>query len=43
MTESDKKMGEELLNEPFIQKNPKWMEELQLMLKTGKGIIYLLF
>ena len=35
MTESDKKMGEELLNEPFIQKNPKWMEELQLMLKTG--------
>jgi len=36
MTESDKKMGEELLNEPFIQKNPKWMEELQLMLKTGE-------
>ena len=36
MTDSDKKMGEELLNEPFIQKNPKWMEELQLMLKTGE-------
>lgn len=36
MTEHDKKMGEELLKEPFIQKNPEWMKELQFMLKTGE-------
>lgn len=22
--------------EPFIQKNPKWVEELELMLRTGE-------
>lgn len=36
MTEHDRKMGEELLKEPFIQKHPEWMKELQLMLKTGE-------
>ncbi len=36
MTEHDKKMGEELLKEPFIQKNQQWVNELQLMLKSGE-------
>lgn len=36
MTEHDKKMGEELLNEPFIQKHPEWVKELELMLRTGE-------
>lgn len=36
MTDQDKKMGEELLKEPFIQKNPKWVKELEIMLKTGE-------
>lgn len=36
MTEHDKKMGEELLKEPFIQKHPEWMKELQTMLRTGE-------
>lgn len=35
MTENDKKMGLELLKEPFIQKNPLWVNELNLMLQTG--------
>jgi meiotic recombination protein SPO11 len=36
MTDHDRKMGEELLKEPFIQKHPEWMRELELMLKTGE-------
>jgi len=34
MTESDIKTGKELLQEAFIMKNPKWMKELQIMVKT---------
>ncbi|KNC85250.1 DNA topoisomerase 6 subunit A [Sphaeroforma arctica JP610] len=34
MTESDLKTGRELLNEDFVKKNPKWVEELELMNKT---------
>ena len=33
MTESDIKTGKELLAEDFIQKNPAWISELELMLK----------
>jgi len=36
LTEHDRKMGTELLKEPFIQKNPEWVAELELMLKTGE-------
>ena len=36
MTEADKKMGQELLKEPFVQKNKAWVRELELMLKTGE-------
>ena len=36
MTEADKKMGQELLKEPFIQKNKEWVKELELMLRTGE-------
>jgi len=36
MTEADKKMGQELLKEPFVQKNKEWVKELELMLKTGE-------
>ena len=36
MTEHDKKMGEELLKEPFIQKNPEWVKELEIMMKSGE-------
>jgi meiotic recombination protein SPO11 len=36
MTENDIKTGKELLKEDFIMKNPKWMEELQIMVKTKK-------
>jgi meiotic recombination protein SPO11 len=36
MTEADKKMGQELLKEPFVQKNKEWVRELELMLKTGE-------
>jgi len=32
----DRKTGEELLNEPFILKNPAWVEEIELMLRTGE-------
>ncbi|KAJ1423708.1 topoisomerase [Ochromonadaceae sp. CCMP2298] len=35
MTEHDKKMGEELLKEPFILKHPEWVKELELMMKLG--------
>jgi meiotic recombination protein SPO11 len=36
MTENDIKTGKELLKEDFIQKNPKWMKELEIMVKTKK-------
>ena len=36
MTPADKKMGEELLLEPFVQKHPEWVKELELMLETGE-------
>tara|TARA_B110000090_G_C13041431_1_gene315819 strand:- start:174 stop:332 length:159 start_codon:yes stop_codon:yes gene_type:complete len=36
MTEPDKKMGEELLKEEFIQRHPEWVKELKHMLKTGE-------
>jgi len=34
MTENDIKTGKELLQEAFIMKNPQWMKELQIMVKT---------
>jgi meiotic recombination protein SPO11 len=36
MTENDIKTGKELLKEDFIQKNPEWMKELELMVKSKK-------
>mmetsp|Transcript_49404 Transcript_49404/g.96591 ORF Transcript_49404/g.96591 Transcript_49404/m.96591 type:complete len:279 (-) Transcript_49404:123-959(-) len=36
MTEHDIKTGKELLNEEFVQNNPAWMKELQIMVKTKK-------
>jgi DNA topoisomerase VI subunit A len=36
MTEHDKKMAEELLQEAFVQKHPEWVMELEIMLKTGE-------
>ena len=38
MTQADIDMGEKLLKEEFIQKNPEWMKELQLMLKMKKKV-----
>jgi len=34
MTDSDIKTGKEMLKEDFIQKNPEWMKELEIMVKT---------
>lgn len=34
MTEQDVKTGRDLLEEDFVKKNPKWVEELTLMVKT---------
>jgi len=34
MLDNDIKTGKELLKEDFIQKNPEWMKELELMVKT---------
>jgi meiotic recombination protein SPO11 len=36
MTDNDIKTGKELMTEEFIQKNPKWMKELEIMVKTKK-------
>ncbi|CAJ1940284.1 unnamed protein product [Cylindrotheca closterium] len=36
MTENDIKTGQELMKEEFIQKNPEWMKELEIMVKTKK-------
>jgi meiotic recombination protein SPO11 len=29
-------MGEELLQEAFVQRHPEWVKELQIMLKSGE-------
>jgi len=34
MTENDIKTGKELLKEDFIQKNPEWMKELEIMVRS---------
>eukprot|EP00736_Rhodelphis_marinus_P000401 Rmarinus@m.10369 len=34
MTDADVKMGKELVESPFVKKNPRWVDELNLMLKT---------
>lgn len=36
MTENDIKTGKELMKEDFIMKNPEWMKELEIMVKTKK-------
>lgn len=36
MTDKDIETGKQLMKEEFIQKNPKWMKELEIMLKTKK-------
>jgi meiotic recombination protein SPO11 len=36
MTEHDIKTGKELMKEDFILKNPKWMKEVAIMVKTKK-------
>jgi meiotic recombination protein SPO11 len=36
MTPNDIKTGKELMQEDFIQKNPAWMKELQLMVSSKK-------
>lgn len=33
MTENDIKTGQELMKEEFIQKNPLWMKELEIMVR----------
>lgn len=34
MTEEDIKTGKKMLEESFIQANPEWVKELELMLST---------
>jgi len=34
MSSHDLKTGRELMEEEFIQKNPAWMKELEIMVKT---------
>ena len=36
LTEHDRKCGEELLQEAFVQRHPEWVKELQIMLKSGE-------
>jgi meiotic recombination protein SPO11 len=40
MTENDIKCGKELLKEDFIQKNPEWMKELEIMVRLLNCIRY---
>jgi meiotic recombination protein SPO11 len=41
MTENDIKTGIELMKEDFIMKNPKWMEELKIMVRNfSRGCIF---
>jgi DNA topoisomerase VI subunit A len=39
MTENDIKTGHELMKEDFIMKNPKWMKELEIMVRMGRIVI----
>ena len=41
MTENDIKTGHELMKEDFIMKNPKWMKELEIMVRLLVGRIVL--
>ena len=34
MSDADIKTGQDLLNEPFVQKNEAWVRELKIMLST---------
>ena len=36
LTDHDRRMGEELLKEAFIQRNPAWVRELNHMLQSGE-------
>ena len=36
LTLADRKAGEDLLKEAFVQKNPAWVSEIELMLSTGQ-------
>ena len=36
MTEHDKRLGEKLMKEDFMQANPEWCKELKIMLDTGE-------
>ena len=36
MTENDIKTGNEMLKEDFIQKNPEWMKELEIMVSVKR-------
>jgi hypothetical protein len=38
MTENDIKTGHELMKEDFIMKNPKWMKELEIMVRLGDAL-----
>ena len=42
MTENDIKTGKELLQEAFIMKNPKWMKELERMVRMHRVSLFLL-
>jgi DNA topoisomerase VI subunit A len=35
MSPRDKKRGEDMLKEDFVQARPRWVEEIELMLSTG--------
>ena len=39
MTENDIKTGHELMKEDFIQKNPKWMKELEIMVSPKSAFL----
>jgi len=43
MTENDIKTGKELLQEDFIQKNPKWMKELEIMVSLDRLRLFLCY
>ena len=36
LTDHDRRMGEELLKEEFVQRHPAWVKELEIMLKKGE-------
>ena len=35
LTLADRKAGDDLLKEAFVQKNPEWVAEIEMMLRTG--------